>query len=284
MNQARHIAALSTIAIAALVGLWLCLSHLSWSPDKEWPPQPEPYIELAEAEELFETMPLPPATVPSRQQQDAAAQTPEDMDNPARLAPETGTALEDHVPAGKPAPVVTSNRPSDVQTEKKEQPEKTGTPADKKAKEEQTTARRTQSTVSNAFSNARHNANNGKGDTGNAGRANGNPASAGPANSTSSSVGVSHGRISGGWRFPGYSNNIPSNKVGKVRIEALFDAGGNVTQAKVIGGEGNISESTKEACLREVRRHKFARKGTDTANADGGSAIITFVFKDKTPS
>ena len=52
----------------------------------------------------------------------------------------------------------------------------------------------------------------------------------------------------------------------------------SVTRATVIGGDGNISESTKEACLREVRRHKFARTGT--ANAEGGSATITFVFKD----
>ena len=278
MNQARHIAALGTVAIAALVWLWLCLSHLSLSPDKEWPPQPDPYIELAQVEDLVETIQLPPTSVLSHQQQDAAAQTPEDIDNPARLAPDTGTALEDRGPEGKPAPVMTSNRPSDIQVENKQRPERAGTPADNKRKEEQATARRTQSTVGNAFSNARHNANNRNGDTGNAGRTDGNPASAGPANSRSSSVGVNHGRISGGWGFPGYSNKIPSNKVGSVKIEALFDADGVVTQATVIGGDGNISESTKEACLREVRRHKFAHTGT--ANAEGGSATITFVFKD----
>lgn len=278
MNQARHIAALGTIAVAALVWLWLCLSHLSLSPDKEWPPKPDPYIELAQVEDLVETIQLPPPSVRSHQRQDAAAQTLEDMDNPARLAPETGTSLEDRGPTGKPAPVVTSNRPSDIQVEKKHHPEKTGTPADTKRKEEQATARRTQSAVGNAFSNARHNANNRNGDTGNAGRTNGNPASAGSAASHSSSVGVNHGRISGGWGFPGYSNSIPSNKVGRVKIEALFDGGGNVTKATVIGGDGNISESTKEACLREVRRHKFARTGE--ANADGGSATITFVFRD----
>ncbi|GEM_PF-1238477 len=278
MNQARHIAALGTVAIAALVWLWLCLSRLSLSPDKEWPPQPDPYIELAQVEDLVETIQLPPTHVPSHQQQDAAAQTSEDVDNPARLAPETGAALEDHGPVGKPAPVVTSNRTSEIQIEKKQQPEKVGTPADNKRKEEQATARRTQSRVGNAFSNARHNANNRNDDTGNAGRTTGNPASAGPANSRSSSVGVNHGRISGGWGFPGYSNSIPSNKIGRVKIEALFDAGGAVTRATVIGGDGNISESTKEACLREVRRHKFARTGT--ANAEGGSATITFVFKD----
>ena len=110
MNQARHIAALGTVAIAALVWLWLCLSHLSLSPDKEWPPQPDPYIELAQVEDLVETIQLPPTSVLSHQQQDAAAQTPEDIDNPARLAPETGTALEDRGPEGKPAPVMTSNR------------------------------------------------------------------------------------------------------------------------------------------------------------------------------
>lgn len=278
MNQARHIAALGTVAIAALVWLWLCLSHLSLSVDKEWPPKPDPYIELAQVEDLVETIQLPPTSVPSHQQQDAAAQTPENLDNPARLAPETGTNLEDRGPIGKPAPIVTSNRPSDIQVEKKQQPEKVGTPADNKHKEEQATARRTQSTVGNAFSNARHNANNRTGDTGNAGRTDGNPTSAGPANSRSSSVGVNHGRISGGWGFPGYSNTIPSNKVGKVKIEALFDAGGIVTKATVIGGDGNISESTKAACLREVKRHKFARTGT--ANSEGGSATITFVFRD----
>ena len=137
MNQARHIAALGTVAIAALVWLWLCLSHLSLSPDKEWPPQPDPYIELAQVEDLVETIQLPPTSVPSHQQQDAAAQTPEDIDNPARLAPETGTALEDHGPEGKPAPVMTSSRPSDIQVENKQQPERTGTPADNKRKEEQ---------------------------------------------------------------------------------------------------------------------------------------------------
>ena len=136
MNQARHIAALGTVAIAALVWLWLCLSHLSLSPDKEWPPQPDPYIELAQVEDLVETIQLPPTSVPSHQQQDAAAQTPEDIDNPARLAPETGTALEDRGPEGKPAPVMTSNRPSDIQVENKQRPERAGTPADNKRKEE----------------------------------------------------------------------------------------------------------------------------------------------------
>lgn len=126
MNQARHIAALGTVAIAALVWLWLCLSHLSFSPDKEWPPQPDPYIELAQVEDLVETIQLPPKSVPSHQQQDAAAQTPENVDNPARLAPETGTALEDRGPVGKPAPVVTSNRPSDIQVEKNSSPKKSG--------------------------------------------------------------------------------------------------------------------------------------------------------------
>lgn len=278
MNQARHIAALTTISVAAVVWLWLCMCHLSWADDKQWPPQPDPYIELAEVESFVETMPLPPSGMPTREQRDAAAQTPEDMDNPARLAPETGTSLQDQGPTGTPAPIVTSNQPSEVQVPKKEQPEKVGTPADTKKNEQQATARRTQSTVGNAFSNARHNANNRNGDTGNAGRTDGNPASAGPANSRSSSVGVNHGRITSGWGFPGYSNNIPSNKIGSVVIEALFDASGTVTSATVVGGQGNITESTKEACLREVRRHKIVRKGT--ANAEGGSAKITFVFKD----
>jgi hypothetical protein len=267
-----------------LIALWLTNATLQWNPAKPWPPEPEPYIELAvEEEETFvEPEPIPiPEKVPG--DLSAPAQLDETKHVDSKLAPETGTSIVNAGKKATPAKEVTTKKESTVKaTTPKEQPKEQGPAVDTKKATQEATAKKTNASVSNAFANAsaKNNANTGKGDEGKSGRTDGQTNSAGPSNSNSVTAGVSKGTVGGGWRFPEYSNKIPSSVTGSVILSLTIDKNGNVTAAKVIGGKApaGSNSAVQSRCIAEAKSKRFIHSGNGEA-PDEANATLTFIFK-----
>lgn len=278
MSYPQRIAAIvTTLTVALLVALLLTV-HLGWSPDKPWPPEPDPFIELA-AEEFIEPEPIPvPKGAPGEMA--AAAQLPEPADEGSRTAPETGTQAVSQGAEGTPAQEVTSNRPSPVKAAPKEQPKDAGAARADKPEAPKPSAERT--AVRNMFDRAkgRHNSDNRTGDTGNAGKPSGLQESAGPANSTAATSGFVPGKLGGGWQWPAISK-ISSSKTGTVVLSFTVNAQGRATNIKVIGGKAPAASdaSIKQQCINELRRLTFTRPANAAAPDPETPGQLTFVFK-----
>ena len=276
MNRERTISAFVTLIAMALIALWLVLAHLHWSPGKPWPPEPEPYIELA-AEEFIEPeqIPLPPDAPGDMA---AAAQLPERVDADSRTAPQTGTALVDAGKEATPAYETTQTKPSTVKVTDKPQPQKPGPATTKEAPK--TSAARTQ--VADMFKRSQdhHNADNGNADKANSGKPDGKPDSAGPVNSNSVTSGVQKGRLGGGWQWPGYSR-IPSSVTGSVVIEFTVNANGKAGNVKVVGGSAPAAANKTlcNRCIQELKSRTFTRPASAGAPDAETPATITFTFK-----
>jgi outer membrane biosynthesis protein TonB len=283
MKRSKEIAALVTLLFVFLMSIWLVNAKLHWNPSQPWPPDPEPYIELAvEEEETFvEPEPIPlPEKVPGDLAAPAKTEEPSHVDS--KLAPETGTSIANVGKKATPAKEVTTKKESPVKiTETKEKPKEQGPAVDTKKQAQEATAKKTNASVSNAFANAsaKNNANNGKNDDGKSGRPDGQTNSAGPSNSNSVTAGIAHGTVGGGWQFPAYSNKIPSSVTGSVKLSLTIDKNGNVTSAKVIGGNAPAgSNATVQArCIAEAKSKRFTRTGGEAP--DEATAILTFIFK-----
>lgn len=271
-----------TAAVLILLGFFLTIYHLQWNPDKPWPPQPEPYIELDAGEEFIEPEIVPPPA--SADPEDAAALTPEDMDVPAQAAPESGVSMRNQgEQAPQPPKEVTTKRPAPVQKQESKPQDKTGAQAknDEEAKRE-AQAKATQNNVKNAFAkpNAANNANNRNGDTGKAGSTNGRTDSAGPADSKSTSTGVQHGNVSGGWQWPRYSVRITTPHTGSVILRLTIDRTGSVTKAVLQGGKAPASanQNLVSQCIAIAKSKKFTRSDNSEPPATA-TATLTFTFK-----
>jgi outer membrane biosynthesis protein TonB len=282
MKRSKEISALITTFIVALIAMWLVTAKLHWNPSKPWPPEPEPYIELAQEEETFvepEHIPLPEKT-PGDLAAPAKLEEPSHVDS--KLAPETGTSLENVGKKATPAKEVTTKKESPVKVEKKEQPKTQGPAVDTKKQEQEATAKKTNASVSNAFANAsaKNNANNGKNDDGKSGRPDGKTDSAGPSNSNSVTSGVQKGTVGGGWMFPEYSKNISSSVTGSVVLSLTIDSTGRVTSAKVVGGKApaGSNSAVQQRCIAEAKSKRFTRKAGSDAPEEA-TATLTFIFK-----
>ncbi len=282
MKRSKEISALITLFIVFLISVWLVNAKLHWNPSQPWPPEPDPFIELAVEEETFvEPEPVPlPQKVPGDLSAPAKVEETSHVDS--KLAPETGTALDNAGKKAAPAKEVSTPKESPVKVEKKEQPKTAGPAVDTKKLEQEATAKKTNASVSNAFANAsaKNNANNGKGDDGKSGRTDGKADSAGPSNSNSVSSGVQKGTVGGGWMFPEYSKNISSSVTGSVVLSLTIDSSGRVTAAKVIGGKApaGSNSAVQQRCIAEAKSKRFTRKaGTDAP--DESTATLTFIFK-----
>lgn len=275
MNNSRVISAVSTLVVAALILLWLMLAHMRWLPGGEWPPQPEPYIELAEYIEP-EDIPLP--MTPGNA--DAPAKTEQNMDVPAKVAPTSGTRLEDRGAEAEPAPLVTTPKPAPVQVTEKPKPEKTGPVKPEEPEKPKPSAQQT--TVKNVFNRAegRNNANNRNGREGQAGSVNGKEDSAGAANSQGVTSGVRKGSLGGGWQWPGYGK-VKSGVTGSVRLSFNVDRSGHARNIVVTGGDAPAASNSavKRACIAEVQRHTFTRAANAGDPDELTPATITFIFK-----
>ena len=278
MNYSQRIAAAITALIVVLLVLLLFTVHLKWEPGKPWPPEPEPFIELAQ-EEFIEPEPIPlPKGAPG--ELTAAAQLPEHVDEPSKTAPETGTQLKNEGPKAEPAKVVTTQKESTVKAEKKEQPKKTGTPKETKKEEKKPSAERT--AVKNMFdrANGKHNSDNRTGDAANAGKPSGKPDSAGPANSNSTVSGIVPGKLGGGWQWPAFSH-ISASMTGTVILSFVVDANGRATKIKAVGGKAPAAANSaiKQQCINELRKRTFTRPASAGAPDPETEARLTFVFK-----
>lgn len=278
MNKERTVSLLATMCLGVLITLWLMLSHLSWSPGKPWPPEPQPYIEL-EVPEFIEPEEIPlPQQAPG--DADAPALTDEPMDNPAKVAPATGTAVENKGPEGTPAPVVSTPKPSPVKVEQKPQPDKPGPVKSAQPEKKEPSAQQTQ--VKNMFNKAEglNNANNRTGDDGKAGSPTGKTDSAGPADSKSISSGIRKGSLGGGWQWPGYGR-VSSAVTGSVILSFIVDQNGKARKIAVVGGDPPAASNAavKKRCIDEISRHTFTRSATAPDPDAETPATITFIFK-----
>lgn len=278
MTKSQQISALLTAIFTFLVILLLCLCYLRWPGGQEWPPQPQPYIEMAAVEEFIEPVDLtpPPATDPG--QQDAPAQTETDLDNDAKVAPETGVMRDARGQQATVTQPVTSQRPSEAKVQPKPKQPVTGANVDNEKKEQQATDQRTNNLANNKFaqSQAKNNANNKTDDKGRAGRRHGRTDSAGPAKSRTSTSG---NRIGGGFAWPALKPNIVTDRLGSVTVEFTINPDGSATAAKVIRATNTTDESSlKRQCENYVNSLRFKHKGAEkpTQPVTGNRLVIKF--------
>lgn len=277
MTRSQQISAFLTAIITFAVVLILCLCYLRWPGGRIWPPEPEPYIEMAQAEEFIEPVEIPePTPVPGME--DAPAQTEEDLDNPAQTAPVSGARREARGEKADPAKPVTTQRPSQAQTTPEKPKPVTGANEDNTKKENEATARRTNNTAENAFkaSQAKNNANNAEGDEGRAGRRNGRKDSAGPANSRSSSRG---NKLGGGFTWPKMNPSIVTDRLGTVTVAFTIKPDGSVSEAHVTKTTNNCNDSKlKLQCVNYVKSLKFHLKGSEKPSEPVGGNVLTITF------
>jgi len=279
MDSSKQIAGGITFLLCAAIVIFLMLAKLAWDPARPWPPKPDPYIEMAFDEEFVDVIELPKPQLVNSQEAAAPAMTPEDIDDPSRLAPETGTALANAgTPGESPAKVVTSEQPSPVQTEKKEQPKKPGPTVDPEKQRQEAIAKQTRADMKNVFANAANkgNANNKDGDKGKAGKTNGNPRSAGSTKSNSTKPGPSIGDIPSGWQKPTYSNKIPSNELGSVLFNITVNPDGSVAKITQVGGS-KLSSTTIQRCKTEIMSKRYIYNGKEPAQSFNTDVTFTFI-------
>lgn len=280
-NKSGLISAISVMVIMAILVIMLYLCRISWQPDRPWPPEPEPYIELAQADEFIEPEVLPiPSNAP--EDLDAAALTADYQDNPSQVAPESGTAMKTNPTPGTPAHETTTNNPSSVQQKASPKNTNPGNKTDDEKKQKEATQKRTRNEAANAFakSKANGNANNRQGDQSTAGNPKGSAESAGPANSTATSAGVRYGSIGGGWQWPSYNVKIKTRHTGTVIVRIVIAADGTAT-AKAIGGETPAASDTKlcQQCAEIAVSRKFTRQASAGDPPDHANATLTFIFE-----
>lgn len=282
MTKSQQISALLTATFTFLVILLLCLCYLRWPGSREWPPEPQPYIEMAAVEEFIEPVDLTPPPVTDPGQQDAPAQTETDLDNDAKVAPETGVMREAR---GQQAPVtqpVTSQRPSKAKVQPKPKQPVTGANVDNEKKERQDTDQRTNNLANNKFaqSKAKNNANNKTDDKGRAGRRHGRTDSAGPAKSRTSTSGI---RMGGGFAWPALKPNIVTDRLGYVTVEFTINPDGSATAAKAIRA-GNTANDKKlmRQCEDYVNSLHFPHKGAEKPTQPITGNRLTIKFDNPT--
>lgn len=280
MDQNKQIAGGITFLVCGVIVIWLLVTRLTWQAVYT-PPEPHPYITMADDEEFIEVEVVTPPT--GGNDASAPAQTPEDVSEQSQPAPQSGVDLSTQGPKAQPVQPVVQPKPSPVKETPKPTPPKPAAAVDnKKAEEEKAMAQRTRSSVTNAFANAnnRGNAQNGSKDEGTAGRRDGNPDSAASPNSNGKKIGATSGTVGGGWKMPAYSRNIPSNQVGSVVFEVQVNADGSVGKVTPVSNTG-LGDATTAKCIEEIRRHRFTH--SDMENARPTTARVTFTFRDPQP-
>ena len=278
MTKSQQISALLTAIFTFLVILLLCLCYLRWPGSREWPPEPQPYIEMAAVEEFIEPVDLTPSPITDPGQQDAPAQTETDLDNDAKVAPETGVIREAR---GQLAPVtqpVTSQRPSEAKVQPKPKQPVTGANVDNEKKEQQDTDQRTNNLANNIFaqSQAKNNANNKTDDKERAGRRHGRKDSAGPAKSRTSTRG---NHIGGGFAWPALKPNIVTDRLGSVTVVFTINPDGSVASAKAISATNTANDTQlKRQCENYVKSLRFPHKGAEKPSEPVTGNRLTFNF------
>lgn len=274
MDSNKQIAAGVTFLVAFGTVLLLLLTKMSWIRTEA--DIPDPYIELqaAVAEEFIPVTVIPPAQTPGVE---ASAPAPADelLDNPSKPAPPSGTHTVTQGPEGEPKQTVTTERKSDYQVEKRQQPDKPGastknTQEDKPVKSQQSKA------VENAFDKSGKNVGKNKdGDEAPSGNTNGIAGSHGNPHSKGKSVGASNAVVGGGWQKPTFPTNVKSNNLGEVKIRFDVTADGSLTNVKVISNSG-VAREVENELVQIVKSKKLVPKEGKKAEPTTGTVIFTF--------
>lgn len=268
-------AGIGTLIVMALVMLWLSMSYLEVVPSKS----NHPLLSMTEVvpDEVFvDVVPEPP--VRGTGPEAAPAYNPVPASNQSEAAPTTGHDLKDNGPAGKPAPTVTSSRPSSVKEEKPKGP----TPAEIAAREEQRlqaeAQRRANAALSNAFDNAKgtNNTNNKGATPGNSGRPDGQQ-------SLDNRHGVSvSGRGSGGWGLP-KGTSVAMSEPGKIVFQFTITPEGDIRGLNVVAAKSSAYYAGNSAVISKLKNEitsyiasqvRSGKRDTETRNV-----TITYVVR-----
>lgn len=261
-NRNRMIALLVTVAfhvllVVLLFMLWL--RPVAADEERTWPPVDSSevlfggeYVMIGDRQEIAENTGEP---APAETEAEAVAE------------PEA-EALVNSGESAKPAPVVSSERPSPAKTEKKVVPEKTGPTkaeieAAEKAKREQETRQAIAGKVK--FGQTGTGGNN----AGNAGSPDGNA----KVGAVSGSPGFNlKGRTLADWHRPAAA------PLGTITIRVAVNRQGKVTSASYLSGTGAAaaSQSARQSCIQAALRSQFSVDDDAPASQTGS---ITYNFK-----
>lgn len=264
MKRSETLACAITVIAAVVLVLLLLWGKLVFDPSTLRQP-PRPMAELVEIDEEFIEFfeePVPPGAP-------AKAYAPAPVTSQSKAAEAGGTDLADAGEVAPPAPVVVSERPSPVQSVKKD-PVQSG--PSKKEIEEQEARRKARKGISDAFKpkpEAVDNTNNAKGkDKGDTGA---------PDGSVSSLNGSGSGSVGGGWIMPRYAK-VPTHLTGRIELRAVIDREGKVIKIEQTGGTApaGADAALVAKCIAEVRSHTFSRTDNDAPPTATARIVYTF--------
>lgn len=268
MSRQQIYASAGTVAVMALIALWLCLSRLGLATDADhpWPPADSARVEMAEQY-------IEPEIEPLAHSRSEAAQG-EPVQGPA-AAPGQASGQE-MADAGTKAPAptpLTQKTPSPIKVKvPKEAPKTDGTPRPRPTADQQR-ARDINTSVQGAFSPKKASS------SGNSPSSAANPDG---GNTSRESTGVSAGvaNIGNGWSLdhtgPVGGRGKP---LGTVVIRVRVDAQGRVTSATAAGGTppAGTDRATIQECLAAARQSTFRlQQGREAARTTSGT--ITWRF------
>lgn len=279
MDQSKQIAAGITFLIMCVVLLWLLLARMTWPP-ADWEDKPdtlemaEPTDEIDDEEEYVEVKVEPEKTPEA--QETTPTLNPVESDSESQPAPPSGLREEN---TGKtvdtPAKPTVSNRPSPAQIEKDSLERAKAAAIENQRKEEEEKAKQTAVTdVTNAFTTAENNGNTKKGDKddGKSGKPSGEPTKTSQEGENFSADGT----IGGGWKFPKYSDKIPSNEAGTAIFDIEVRKDGSVGEVKCTRNVG-LSNRTIQNCIKEIKSRSFTNSNPPTAQSATAQLTITFI-------
>lgn len=245
-------------AIVVVALLMLYLRPVASDSERKWPPVDSSevlfggeYVMVGDRQEIADNTGEP-----------ASAETEAE----AVPAPEA-EALENAGEEAKPAPVVSSERPSPAKVEKKATPEKTGpTKAEREAAEK---AKREQETRQAIAGKVKFGQTGTGTKAGNAGSPDGNAT----VGAVSGSPGFNlKGRTLADWHRPA------SAPLGSITIRVSVNRQGRVTSANYLSGTGAAaaSQSARQSCIQAALRSQFSVDEDAPASQTG---TITYNFK-----
>lgn len=277
-NTPRIYAAAGTLVLAALIIMWLLLSHLSLVPHAR--KASDITLAMVDEEEFVEVIPDELPQQPQPEQEAAPAQNEVTETNRSVAAPAPGQDLANNGPVGKPAPPVAQPKPSPVKTEKTKEP----TPEEIAAREEQRrldeARRQATNAVGSAFSDngGKNNTNSSTGSKpGNSGSPAGKPSQGNAHGVSVSSRGV------GGWGAPSRSS-VAMSQVGQITVEFDLKPDGTIANFNVVSNKTQPPSYTSNTKVINALKAEIAAFYKRQAQAGKGEkqlchGYITYIIK-----
>lgn len=274
MNHSQQIAAFLTAIFAFLTVLVLCLTFMPWPEGKIWPPEPVPYIEMAQAEEFIEPVELP-VPKPVIGDEEAPAKAEEDIESPNMAAPESGTQRQSEGDVAEPARNVTTTRPSPAKVQTRPKPSKTGANEKTDRQKNEAAARRTDNEMANTFaqSRAKNNGRDNKESDTRSGRLDGKNTNAARAKARG------NGNLGGYFSWPPLNPGIVSEVLGSLVVEFTINPDGSVRDARY-RRPTTIPPKVAQACEKYVLSLRFPFRGTDRPDGPLPGNTLRFNFEN----